>query len=579
MSNFPASGAPSGAEGKVPGFVDAVQRAKEIASKIRPGSGPPSSLHSPPAVGHKRPSDDFFGEGPNQKKADLFGAGSMNVGMPMGGPAPSTEFMMVPDKMVGLIIGRGGEQITRLQAESGCKIQMAQDSQGMPERQCTLTGPPMAIAQARAAIERIIASEGTGPNRGGPMGMSGGGGGGGGGGAGGGGMFEMMVPGVKVGLIIGKGGETIKQLQERSGAKIIIVQDSPEAANEKPLRITGDPNAVETAKELVSEILSQNDDRDGMGGFGGGRGGGMRGRGSSRGGRGGFMGRGSGIPRGGGRGGFWGGAGGGPGGGGNEYGAEHTDYVTIPSNKCGLVIGKGGETIKNINSSTGAHCEVDKSAPQDAREKNFIIRGSPDAVERAKAMIMEKIGMPVTASTFGNYGGGSSGGSSWGAGAGAGGGTSGFQQSGFQGDAAASLQPGQPDYSAQWADYYRSMGMVREAEAIEQQMRGRPQGQPSAPGGGSQPTAPSNGAPNGNGADYSAQWAEYYRSIGKVKEAEAIEAQMKQKVATGPVGGAAYYGGQTQPGAAQGSSYPGYPAAAAAAAGYQYGGQPGGADS
>merc|ERR550532_2758963 len=215
----------------------------------------------------------------------------------------------------------------------------------------------------------------------------------------------MMVPGVKVGLIIGKGGETIKQLQERSGAKIIIVQDSPEAANEKPLRITGDPNAVETAKELVSEILSQNDDRDGMGGFGGGRGG--------------FMGRGSGIPRGGGRGGFWGGAGGGPGGGGNEYGAEHTDYVTIPSNKCGLVIVKGGETIKNINSSTGAHCEVDKSAPQDAREKNFIIRGSPDAVERAKAMIMEKIGMPVTASTYGNFGG-SSGGSSWG-GAGGGG--------------------------------------------------------------------------------------------------------------------------------------------------------------
>ena len=53
----------------------------------------------------------------------------MNPGMAMGG-APATELMMVPDKMVGLIIGRGGEQITRLQAESGCKIHMAQDSQG-----------------------------------------------------------------------------------------------------------------------------------------------------------------------------------------------------------------------------------------------------------------------------------------------------------------------------------------------------------------------------------------------------------------------------------------------------------------
>ena len=39
-------------------------------------------------------------------------------------------------------------------------------------------------------------------------------------------MFEMMVPGHKVGLIIGKAGETIKQLQEQSGAKIVIIQVS-----------------------------------------------------------------------------------------------------------------------------------------------------------------------------------------------------------------------------------------------------------------------------------------------------------------------------------------------------------------
>jgi far upstream element-binding protein len=33
-----------------------------------------------------------------------------------------------------------------------------------------------------------------------------------------------------------------------------------------------------------------------------------------------------------------------------------------------------------------------------------------------------------------------------------------------------------------------------------------------------------------NGQDYSAQWADYYRSIGKHAEAEAIEKQLKQKV-------------------------------------------------
>ena len=86
----------------------------------------------------------FFLEGPNQKKPNF--ADSPRKMMDPGMAGAATEIIMVPDKMVGLIIGRGGEQITRLQAESGCKIQMAQDSQGMAERQCTLTGNPGAIA-------------------------------------------------------------------------------------------------------------------------------------------------------------------------------------------------------------------------------------------------------------------------------------------------------------------------------------------------------------------------------------------------------------------------------------------------
>ena len=41
-----------------------------------------------------------------------------------------------------------------------------------------------------------------------------------------------------------------------------------------------------------------------------------------------------------------------------------TVSISVPAEKCGLVIGIGGETIKNINSSTGAHCEVDKTPPK-----------------------------------------------------------------------------------------------------------------------------------------------------------------------------------------------------------------------
>ena len=76
-------------------------------------------------------------------------------------------------------------------------------------------------------------------------------------------MIEVMVPGNKVGLVIGKGGDTIRQLQERAGVKMVMIQDSNQASMmEKPLRITGDNMKCQHAKELVMELIR---DKDGMG--------------------------------------------------------------------------------------------------------------------------------------------------------------------------------------------------------------------------------------------------------------------------------------------------------------------------
>ena len=75
------------------------------------------------------------------------------------------------------------------------------------------------------------------------------------GGDGGGPGFEMMVPGHLVARIIGKGGETIKALQEETGAKIVIIQDSKDFQEEKPLKITGPPDKVEFAKQRVEQMV------------------------------------------------------------------------------------------------------------------------------------------------------------------------------------------------------------------------------------------------------------------------------------------------------------------------------------
>ncbi|KAL3288459.1 hypothetical protein HHI36_002904 [Cryptolaemus montrouzieri] len=141
---------------------------------------------------------------------------------------------------------------------------------------------------------------------------------------------------------------------------------------------------------------------------------------------------------------------------------------------------------------------------------------------------------------------------------------------------------GQADYSLQWAEYYRSLGMHREAEMIEQQAKNKVGGQPGAiPATAATvpPVAPnvSAAAPGAIAAangqpDYSAQWADYYRSLGKIKEAEAIEAQMKNKTSTG-VQSITQAPAAPGPGQAPAGSYTQQPYGAYQPAGGYYGAQ------
>ncbi|XP_055013989.1 far upstream element-binding protein 2 isoform X2 [Boleophthalmus pectinirostris] len=570
-------------------FADALQRARQIAAKIG-GEVPVSNnggAEGYPFSTQKRSLED--GDEPSAKKMASQGdRDGMSIGAQLAAlsqqsirSSTMTDELKVPDSMVGLIIGRGGEQINKIQLESGCKVQIAHDSAGLPERSVSLTGSPESIQRARALIDEIVSKSNDNGNSN---------------------VLEMMIPAGKGGIIIGKGGETIKQLQARAGVKMYVVQDSSQSPNvDKVLRIIGDHYKVQQAKEMVNDILREgfadrNEYGSRMGGGGMeiavprhsvgvviGRNGEMikkiqsdagvkiqfkpddgsgpdkiahimgppdqcqhaasiitdllqSVRAREEGGQGGPPG----MPPGGrGRGqGNWG-----PPGGGMTF--------SIPAHKCGLVIGRGGETVKSINQQTGAFVEISREPPPngDPNFKLFTIRGSPQQIDHAKQLIEKKIegplcpvgggpgpGGPMGPYNPNPYNAGPPGGPPHGAQPGGqfcpqGWGNT-YQQ--WQGQAPHDPSKAAADHSAAWAAYY--------AQYYGQQAGGAIPGQTGsssgAPGDGAQPTQSAGGQP-----DYTKAWEEYYKKMGMSQPAGGAAAQ-GSPAGAGGAAAAAQPGGQ-----------------------------------
>ena len=275
----------------------------------------------------------------------------------MRGNAPDAESETIPveKNLVGLIIGRSGETLRKVESTTGARVQFMEgpESNGAT-RLCKVSGSRAARASAIAEIYRIIddngsstqgtsgrsqVKPGTAPN---------------------GENLQIMVPDRTVGLIIGRGGETIRDLQERSGCHVNIVGENKSANGLRPVNLIGTLQAQAAAKELIMEIV-ESDTRNGSSGNKQQERPPTRDDAYSR--------------------------------GGSQD--KVNDVVMVPGEAVGMIIGKGGESIKEMQNATG--CKINVQQPQGRDlEREIQLVGSQYAIDAAKRAIMEKVDAAVS---------------------------------------------------------------------------------------------------------------------------------------------------------------------------------------
>jgi far upstream element-binding protein len=168
-----------------------------------------------------------------------------------------TERIPIEKNLVGLIIGRAGENLRRVEQTTGARVQFKDGPDSSASfRNCDISGSRSARASAKAEIYRTIDENGPGNRASGqdrskpPAKVE---------------MGEpqlddengtqIMVPDRTVGLIIGRGGETIRDLQERSGCHVNIVAENKSINGLRPVNLIGSEQAQQNAKDLIMEIV------------------------------------------------------------------------------------------------------------------------------------------------------------------------------------------------------------------------------------------------------------------------------------------------------------------------------------
>jgi rRNA processing protein Krr1/Pno1 len=154
--------------------------------------------------------------------------------------AAATSVVMEKDEVstlyVGRVIGKGGEMIRDLQARSGCQIDVDQNVPHGAPRIINYKGTPTDVAFAKQLVAMLCRDGVKDSDL--PLGKAQ--------------RKIVQVPSNVIGKIIGRGGEMIRELQNRSRAKIQVDHSGAgRDENHRQVIVTGSPETVVKAEEMI----------------------------------------------------------------------------------------------------------------------------------------------------------------------------------------------------------------------------------------------------------------------------------------------------------------------------------------
>lgn len=135
---------------------------------------------------------------------------------------------------IGAVIGKGGENIKRIQNETRTRINFEDDVCPGDERYAIITGSDEAVAAAEAEITKIINSQAILMTN------------------------EIFIPVSAAGSVIGRNGDTIRSLCSTTGAKISVERQMAQPLDGYTLvSIRGTLEQIKKAKAAITEVVGK----------------------------------------------------------------------------------------------------------------------------------------------------------------------------------------------------------------------------------------------------------------------------------------------------------------------------------